>query len=94
MGKREGPLEGGGLWSRGPRPPGLPSPGLVLAALGHRTSPLSPLSKAFSPKAQAERSFHVFYELLAGLDPTEREQLSLQETETYYYLNQVGAGST
>lgn len=51
-----------------------------------------PLSQAFSAKAQAERSFHVFYELLAGLDPTEREQLSLQEPETYHYLNQVGAG--
>nr|XP_042139057.1 LOW QUALITY PROTEIN: myosin XVB [Peromyscus maniculatus bairdii] len=39
-------------------------------------------------KAQAERSFHVFYELLAGLDPMEREQLSLQGPEAYYYLNQ------
>uniref|UniRef100_I7HPW8 Myosin XVB n=2 Tax=Mus musculus TaxID=10090 RepID=I7HPW8_MOUSE len=42
-------------------------------------------------QAQAERSFHVFYELLAGLDPTEREQLSLQGPEAYYYLNQGGA---
>ncbi|XP_074175467.1 myosin XVB [Rhinolophus sinicus] len=39
-------------------------------------------------QAQAERSFHVFYELLAGLDPVERERLSLQEPETYHYLNQ------
>ncbi|XP_063455478.1 myosin XVB [Pan paniscus] len=39
-------------------------------------------------QAQAERSFHVFYELLAGLDSIEREQLSLQGPETYYYLNQ------
>ncbi|KAL1779953.1 myosin XVB [Sigmodon hispidus] len=39
-------------------------------------------------QAQAERSFHVFYELLAGLDPMEREQLSLQGPEAYYYLNQ------
>ncbi|XP_070416092.1 myosin XVB isoform X5 [Equus przewalskii] len=39
-------------------------------------------------QAQAERSFHVFYELLAGLDPMEREQLSLQGPETYYYINQ------
>lgn len=31
----------------------------------------------------------MFYELLVGLDPAEREQLSLQEPETYYYLNQV-----
>lgn len=42
------------------------------------------------PKAQAERSFHVFYELLAGLDPGDRELLSLQGPEAYYYLNQVG----
>uniref|UniRef100_M3YQX5 Myosin XVB n=1 Tax=Mustela putorius furo TaxID=9669 RepID=M3YQX5_MUSPF len=39
-------------------------------------------------QAQAERSFHVFYELLAGLDPAEREKLSLQGPETYSYLNQ------
>ncbi|KAG5202863.1 hypothetical protein JEQ12_002446 [Ovis aries] len=44
-------------------------------------------------QAQAERSFHVFYELLAGLDPVEREQLSLQGPETYYYLNQGRACS-
>lgn len=34
----------------------------------------------------------MFYELLAGLDPREREQLSLQGPETYCYLNQVGEG--
>lgn len=45
---------------------------------------------AVLPKAQAERSFHVFYELLAGLDAMERKQLSLQGPEAYYYLNQVG----
>ncbi|PNJ87874.1 MYO15B isoform 2 [Pongo abelii] len=39
-------------------------------------------------QAQAERSFHVFYELLAGLDSIEQERLSLQGPETYYYLNQ------
>lgn len=86
MGKREG------LWG-GPavaKPPSLPFSGLVLAPLRPRTGPLLPLSQSFSPKAQAERSFHVFYEMLAGLDPVEREQLSLQGPETYYYLNQVG----
>lgn len=41
------------------------------------------------PKAQTERSFHVFYELLAGLDSEDREKLSLQGPEAYYYLNQV-----
>uniref|UniRef100_A0A2K5HAU7 Myosin XVB n=1 Tax=Colobus angolensis palliatus TaxID=336983 RepID=A0A2K5HAU7_COLAP len=44
-------------------------------------------------QAQAERSFHVFYELLAGLDSIERERLSLQGPETYYYLNQGQACS-
>ncbi|KAM8943784.1 myosin XVB [Lycaon pictus] len=44
-------------------------------------------------QAQAERSFHVFYEMLAGLDPVERERLSLQGPETYYYLNQGQACS-
>ncbi|KAH0518668.1 Unconventional myosin-XVB [Microtus ochrogaster] len=39
-------------------------------------------------QAQAERSFHVFYELLAGLDAEDREKLSLQGPEAYYYLNQ------
>ncbi|XP_054988266.1 myosin XVB [Sorex araneus] len=39
-------------------------------------------------QAQAERNFHVFYEVLAGLDPVAREGLSLQGPETYHYLNQ------
>ncbi|XP_055994385.1 myosin XVB [Sorex fumeus] len=39
-------------------------------------------------QAQAERNFHVFYEVLAGLDPVTREELSLQGPETYHYLNQ------
>ena len=60
---------------------------------GHKTWLPLPLSQSFSPEAQAERSFHVFYELLAGLDPVERGQLSLQGPETYYYLNQVRGGA-
>lgn len=52
--------------------------------------PCPTLKPASLPKAQAERSFHVFYELLAGLDPADHEQLSLQGPEAYYYLNQVG----
>lgn len=88
MREREGPLQGAVV----PQSPGPPSPGLVLVPLGCWTSLLLPLSLSFSPEAQAERSFHVFYELLAGLDPREREQLSLQGPETYCYLNQVGEG--
>ncbi|KAL8163222.1 UNVERIFIED_CONTAM: hypothetical protein K2H54_014901 [Gekko kuhli] len=36
-----------------------------------------------------ERSFHVFYELLAGLPIGQKEELYLQEAETYFYLNQA-----
>ncbi|GCC19299.1 hypothetical protein chiPu_0018312 [Chiloscyllium punctatum] len=39
-------------------------------------------------KAHNERNYHVFYELLAGLDDMQKQQLSLQESETYFYLNQ------
>lgn len=68
-----------------------PSPALKVGKrTGHSPQTLLPTKPVSLPKAQAERSFHVFYELLAGLDPTEREQLSLQGPEAYYYLNQVG----
>lgn len=85
-----------GAWSL-PFPPPLP----VCIPAFPRTCPCSPGAQdqttatpkpVLLPKAQAERGFHVFYELLAGLDPAQREQLSLQGPETYYYLNQVGAG--
>ncbi|KAF7249127.1 Unconventional myosin-XV [Varanus komodoensis] len=39
-------------------------------------------------QGQGERSFHVFYELLAGLPIGQKEELFLQESETYFYLNQ------
>lgn len=71
----------------------LPTPSQALKVgkrTGHSPQTLLPTKPVSLPKAQAERSFHVFYELLAGLDPTEREQLSLQGPEAYYYLNQVG----
>ncbi|KAI4533391.1 hypothetical protein MG293_016410 [Ovis ammon polii] len=37
-----------------------------------------------------ERNYHIFYELLAGLPAQLRQAFSLQEAETYYYLNQGG----
>ncbi|KAJ8363625.1 hypothetical protein SKAU_G00124560 [Synaphobranchus kaupii] len=42
-------------------------------------------------QANGERSYHVFYELLAGLNQWEKQDLFLQGAETYYYLNQGGA---
>ena len=43
-------------------------------------------------QAKNERNYHIFYELLAGLPAQLRQAFSLQEAETYYYLNQVSAG--
>lgn len=88
MGKREGPLWGG-LRSLSPLPAFLRTCPCSPKAQDRTTTPPKPV---LLPKAQAERSFHVFYEMLAGLDPVERERLSLQGPETYYYLNQVGEG--
>ncbi|XP_048467111.1 unconventional myosin-XV-like [Rhincodon typus] len=42
-------------------------------------------------QARNERNYHVFYELLAGLDDIQKQELSLQQSETYFYLNQGGA---
>ncbi|KFQ92679.1 Unconventional myosin-XV, partial [Nipponia nippon] len=39
-------------------------------------------------QAQGERNYHVFYELLAGLPAEQKEELYLQEAESYFYLNQ------
>ncbi|KAM3591718.1 uncharacterized protein V6R79_006311 [Siganus canaliculatus] len=38
-----------------------------------------------------ERNYHVFYELLAGMDDWDKQELYLQGAETYYYLNQGGS---
>ncbi|XP_064007807.1 myosin XVB [Pogoniulus pusillus] len=39
-------------------------------------------------QAHGERNYHVFYELLAGLPVEQKEDLYLQEAESYFYLNQ------
>ncbi|KAM9371432.1 myosin XVB [Phaethornis superciliosus] len=39
-------------------------------------------------QAHGERNYHVFYELLAGLSVKQKEELYLQEAESYFYLNQ------
>ncbi|NWQ89731.1 MYO15 protein, partial [Burhinus bistriatus] len=39
-------------------------------------------------QAHGERNYHVFYELLAGLPVELKEELYLQEAESYFYLNQ------
>ncbi|KAJ3608052.1 hypothetical protein NHX12_025102, partial [Muraenolepis orangiensis] len=42
-------------------------------------------------QAREERNFHVFYELLAGMNDWDKQEVYLQGAETYYYLNQGGA---
>ncbi|KAM9425895.1 unconventional myosin-XVB [Pholidichthys leucotaenia] len=42
-------------------------------------------------QAKDERNYHVFYELLAGMNDWDKQELYLQGAETYYYLNQGGA---
>ncbi|NXU56979.1 MYO15 protein, partial [Turnix velox] len=39
-------------------------------------------------QAHGERNYHIFYELLAGLPVEQKEELYLQEAESYFYLNQ------
>ncbi|XP_027730437.1 unconventional myosin-XV [Vombatus ursinus] len=41
-------------------------------------------------QAKNERNYHIFYEMLAGLPAQLKQTFSLQEAETYYYLNQGG----
>ncbi|XP_034564510.1 unconventional myosin-XV [Notolabrus celidotus] len=41
-------------------------------------------------QANEERNYHVFYELLAGMNAYDKQELYLQGPETYYYLNQGG----
>ncbi|KAM6951023.1 unconventional myosin-XVB [Aplochiton taeniatus] len=41
-------------------------------------------------QAPEERNFHVFYELLAGMNDWDKQEVYLQGAETYYYLNQGG----
>ncbi|NXX31505.1 MYO15 protein, partial [Nicator chloris] len=39
-------------------------------------------------QAHGERNYHVFYELLAGLPVEQKEEMYLQEADSYFYLNQ------
>lgn len=41
-------------------------------------------------QATGERNYHVFYELLAGLDQQMREKYGLIAPKDYFYLSQVG----
>lgn len=35
-----------------------------------------------------ERNYHIFYRMLSGMLPDERERLSLTDASDYYYLTQ------
>ncbi|CAM4711113.1 unnamed protein product [Leuciscus chuanchicus] len=39
-------------------------------------------------QAKEERNYHVFYELLAGMNEWDKQDIYLQGAETYFYLNQ------
>ena len=41
-------------------------------------------------QAADERNYHVFYEMLKGLDATTKSRFGLGNAERYFYLNQVG----
>jgi hypothetical protein len=41
-------------------------------------------------QAPDERNYHIFYNLISGLKPDERKELSLQSADDYHYLNQSG----
>ncbi|NWW68926.1 MYO15 protein, partial [Ifrita kowaldi] len=45
-------------------------------------------SRVVFQQAHGERNYHVFYELLAGLPVEQKEEMYLQEAESYFYLNQ------
>lgn len=42
-------------------------------------------------QAQGERNYHVFYELLGGLNEADRAKYGLLEPDKYFYLNQGGS---
>ena len=37
-----------------------------------------------------ERNFHIFYAMIAGATPAEKEQLKLLDPNSFHYLNQSG----
>lgn len=39
--------------------------------------------------SQDERNYHVFYEMLAGLNKDIKDKYGLQTADKYFYLNQV-----
>jgi myosin protein heavy chain len=41
-------------------------------------------------QAERERTFHIFYQLLAGASPEERKSMFLGPPDSYFYLNQSG----
>jgi len=41
------------------------------------------------PQHHDERNYHIFYCILAGLSPSEKQVLELEEATDYYYLTQV-----
>ncbi|KAI9017941.1 P-loop containing nucleoside triphosphate hydrolase protein [Phycomyces nitens] len=42
---------------------------------------------------EIERNYHIFYQLCAGVPPTERKEFELKDWTKFHYLNQSGTGT-
>jgi len=40
-------------------------------------------------KAVHERNYHIFYQMISGSTPEQKQKLSLTSLQDYHYLNQV-----
>lgn len=60
----------------------------VICAAKIRTYLLERSRLVFQPKS--ERNYHIFYQMIKGLDPETKKLIHLENVEDFYYLNQGG----
>ncbi|ELR24836.1 myosin head (motor domain) domain containing protein [Acanthamoeba castellanii str. Neff] len=68
----------------------------LLEAFGNAKTVRNNNSSRFSRlvyQAPEERNYHIFYQLLAGASPEERERYKLKDLSSYWYLSQSGCTS-